>query len=71
MIEKEKIWNFIKDYWDFIKKCYPLPKDDEIAKWDAIVTEEEELYKRWNDGGKFGEFARKIIVAWLEYIGRV
>lgn len=71
MIEKEKIWIFIKEYWDFIKKCYPLPKQDDNDGWDKIVNESDELYKKWDDGKNFGKFVRGIIVAWLEYIGKV
>lgn len=71
MIEKEKIWTFIKEYWDFIKKCYPLPKQTDQDKWDQLVDESQALFKKWDDGKDFGKFVSKVIVAWLEYVGRV
>lgn len=71
MIEKEKIWTFIKEYWDFIKKCYPLPKQEDQEGWDKIVDESDALHKKWEDNDLFGKFVRQVIVAWLEYIGRI
>ena len=71
MIEKEKIWTFIKEYWDFIKKCYPLPKQEDLDGWERLVEESDALHKKWDDKDLFGKFVRQVIVAWLEYIGRV
>ena len=71
MVEKEKIWNFVKEYWEFIKKCYPLPKQTDLDAWEKIVDESEYLFKKWDDKDKFGTFVSHVIVAWLEYIGKI
>lgn len=67
---QKKIYNFILEYWKLIKKYTPPPKQDNNAMWDAIVNEATELSKKHEDGSKEAFFFRKLIVDWLEYIGR-
>lgn len=69
--DKVDVWNFVKELWEYMKLCFPLPPQTDQKAWDDLSDKASELSKKWDDKGEFGKFCRKVIVDWLEYIGHV
>ena len=70
MKDKRTIYNFILEFWEFMKLFFPLPKYEDRQSWDVLSEKSTELAKKWDDKGDFGRFCRKVIVDWMEYVGK-
>ena len=70
MKDKVDVWNFTKEYWEFMKMAFPLPPQSDLKAWEQITDKSLELVKKWDDKGEFGKYARRVVVDWMEYIGK-
>lgn len=67
---QKKIYNFILEYWKLVKKYTPPPKQSDNKVWDDIVKEADDLCQKYNDGSKEAVFFRRLVVEWMDYVGR-
>lgn len=67
---QKKIYNFILDYWKLIKAYTPKPKDDDIATWDKLLEDTENLYKKYKDDTKEYQFFKDLIILFWRYLGK-
>ena len=70
MDRKLKIYNFIKDFWNVIKKYIDVPDNKEDAAWMQIIDEAEDLNQKYKGEDPEGQFVKDCIVAWMAYLNR-
>ena len=68
MDRKLKIYNFIKDFWNIIKKYIDVPADKEDAAWMTILNESEDLSWKYKSKDPEGIFIKDCITAWMKYL---
>jgi hypothetical protein len=67
---QKKIYNFILDYWKLIKAWTPRPDDNDLDKWEKILEDVDKVNKKYMDGSKEYEFFKRLLLTWLEYMGK-
>ena len=68
MDRKTRIFNFIQDYWNIIKKYIDVPDDKEDAAWMVILDESENLNQKYKSEDPEGIFFKDCIVVWMKYL---
>ena len=63
-----KIYDFVKAFWQIIKKHIDIPANDNNDAWDRITDEATALINKYRDGSVEGEFCKKMVFVWLEYL---
>lgn len=67
---KKKIYDFILDYWQLIKKYTPRPEQDDTKVWDDLLEDAEEVLKKHKDDSREYQFFKVLILAWFDYLGK-
>lgn len=62
------IYGFIKEFWQIIKKYINVPPNHDNDSWDRITDEATALIKKYRDGSVEGEFFKRLVFDWLDYL---
>ncbi len=62
--ELRRAYEFIKDFWQFIKHYYVSPADPDSEYWHAVMTEAESLGRKYDEL----RLAKLLILAFLDYL---
>ena len=61
-----KMWDFIKDLWQFIKKYYVAEPDPDAVPWSDVLNEAEALSLK--HGAKPRTLQANLINAFLDFL---
>ena len=70
MDRRQKLYGFIKDFWQLIKKHLEVPAQEDQVAWDRIVEEAGDLLEKYKTADAEGAFMQSCLVAWLEYMNK-